>query len=307
MTYGHATALIGAVETAAAEVGGELAEQRAARIAAEREEEMAAVIARAETVFRDSIGCLLEAMGLDAPAPRWMGFAAGDPDRAQDELAREWNTAHTGRAGAVAELDGESGPLWLEFLTERDSLTGRESWTLQVAAACVGCGGMRYFDAATLDRLGSAIRTLNSGVPCTGACLPSEHGPAWQGANRITAVRLASVPVRPDRVTLADYSWVMDLLTWDRVVAETITGLSVSVLGNRAHVSVLADLDELPGGVRPAVRVAALLGLDEPAPAPDGQVETDEDGGRWVRHEFTRTLTTRTGSVCVTVSGREAI
>lgn len=296
MTYGHGTDLLDDIEAAAEVLGGDVLEQRAAAIEAERDAETAAVIERAAAVFHANIGWHL-GEGI-TPEPVWMGFPAGDPDAAVEDVLRERGELLPTTPGALADLgDG----VWLEFLDGE-----RGMWSMQVAAQCPGCGGMRYLDASSLDRIGPAIEDLRRGgadVPCR-ECLPSETAPAWQRSHRFAAETLAAVPDRPGYVTLRDHAAVGELLALDPVVEASLTAVSVSVWGNRAQVSVNAVLDERADGVRPAARFAALLGLDEVPEVPEGEVQADEHG-RWIDHTFTRTLSTAHGSVCVTVTGRE--
>jgi hypothetical protein len=296
MTYGHGTHLLDDIEAAAEVLGEDMSTERAARLAAEREAEAGAVIERAAAAYRANIGGHL-GLGI-TPEPVWLGFPAGDPDGALEDEWREHGGLLPRTAGALADLgDG----VWLEYMDGRNG-----TFSMRVMARCIECDGMRYLDASTLDRIGPAIVELRQGAACRGECWGSETAPTWQSANRRAACRLAEVPDRPGRLTQRAAAWAMDLLAADRVLECAVTGLSVAVAGNRAHVAVHVELDERADGIRPAARVASLLGLPELPEVPTNEeIQTDQDGNRWIDHAFMRELSTEHGSVSVTVSGRE--
>lgn len=134
------------------------------------------------------------------------------------------------------------------------------------------------------------------------AQVAAEHDDGAAAVVERAAAKLVGVPARPGHTSAQDLTAVAELLAADPVVEACVTAVTVVVHGTRAYVSVNAELDQRSADVRPAERVAALLGLDEP---PEGLPGGDELRRGWTDHEFTRTFSTAAGSVRVTVTGRE--
>jgi hypothetical protein len=165
---------------------------------------------------------------------------------------------------------------------------------------------MTYGHAAVLIEDSTAPAAGTSGEDGSeerSAQVAAEHDDGAAAVAGLAAGKLAGVPARQGRTGTQDLTAVAELLAADPVVDACVTAVTVTVHGTRAYVSVNAELDQGPDGVRPAERVAALLGLDEP---PEGLPGVDELRRGWTDHEFTRTFSTAAGSVRVTVTGREA-